>query len=127
MNDDPMTDLPIDLSSLDPTRDRARLDALARAISQDAMAARARRSSRPTDLLSELAGWMRPALAAAAIVLTAAVSTLAVTRRPATRSVASAADVLGIPRELMDLLHSTRTPSLMQIDEALASAGRVGQ
>ena len=127
MNDDSMDNHPIDFSSLDPTRDAARLGDLARTIARDAMAARVQRSVRSTDLLSELAGWMRPALAAAAIVLAVAISTLVVSRVPSTRSVASATDVLGIPRELMDLVHSPRTPSLTQIDEALASAGRAGQ
>lgn len=129
MNDDSMNNQPIDLSSLDPMRDAARFDAVANAIAHDAMAARAGRPAQAADLLSELAGWARPALAAAAIVLAVAVSTLAVTRvrSPAARSVASATDVLGIPRELMDLVHSQRTPSLMQIDQALASADRFGQ
>ena len=129
MNDDPMTDHPIDFTSLDPTRDSARLDAVARAIGRDAMIARANRFSRQGDLLSELGVWTRPALAAAAIVLAVAISTLAIGRAPVVsgRAVASATDILGIPRELMDLVHSTRTPSLAQIDEALASAGRVGQ
>jgi len=127
MNDDSMNDRPIDFSLLDPTRDTVRLDEIAQTIARDAMIARAQRSARPTDLLSVLAGWMRPALAAAAIVLAVAISTLVMSRMPSTRSVASATDVLGIPRELMDLVHSARTPSLTQIDEALASAGRAGQ
>jgi hypothetical protein len=127
MNDDPMNDQPIDFSSLDPTRDSARLEALAGAIARDAMAARAHRSTRSSDFLSELTAWTRPALAAAAIVLAVAISMLVITRAPATRAVANATDVLGIPPELMDLVHSPRTPSLTQIDEALASAGRAGQ
>jgi len=127
MNDDSINDRPIDFSSLDPTRDSTHLNEIAQTIARDAMAARARRSPRPTDMLSELAGWMRPVLAAAAIVLAVAISTLVMSRRPSTRSVASATDILGIPPELMDLVHSTRTPSLAQIDEALATVGRAGQ
>ena len=129
MNDDSVDGAPLDFSSLDPTVDAAHVDAMVRAIARDAMVARAHRSIRPTDMLSELAGWMRPALAAAAIVLAVSISTLAVRRAPpaAGRSVASATDILGIPRELMDLIHSPRTPSLMQIDEALSSTGRAGQ
>jgi hypothetical protein len=127
MDDDSMNNRPIDFSSLDPTRDSARLNEIARTIARDAMTARAQRSTRRTDLLSELAGWMRPALAAAAIVLAVAISALVLSRVPSPRSIASATDVLGIPRELMDLVHSPRTPSLTQIDEALASTGRAGQ
>lgn len=128
MNDDSMNDdRPIDFSSLDPVREFARFDTVAREIARDAMAARARRSSRPLDVLSELAAWTRPALAAAAVVLGVAVSTLVLYRGAPARSVANATDVLGIPRELMDLVHSPRTPSLTQIDQALASGARGGQ
>jgi hypothetical protein len=41
--------------------------------------------------------------------------------------VASATDVLGIPRSVMDLLQSPRTPSLAQIDQALAQADGAGR
>jgi hypothetical protein len=129
MNDDSMHGDPIDLSPLDPTRDAARFRAITDAITRDAMSARARLRASPPDLFAELTGWARPALLAAAIVLAVAIPTLA-RSHPAgwsRTSVASATDVMGIPRELIDLLRSPRTPSLMQIDEALASAGRFGR
>jgi hypothetical protein len=124
MNDDSAHDDPIDLSPLDPTRDAARFAALASSIARDAMLARTRKAAaQPRDLLAELTAWWRPALAAAAIVLGVALPMLG--RAPAAPSklpaIASATDVLGIPRELMDLLASPRTPSLFQIDNALAS------
>jgi hypothetical protein len=123
MNDDSVHDDPIDLSPLDPTRDAARFTALASSIARDAMLARMRKAAQPPDLLAELTAWWRPALAAAAIVLGVALPMLgralvAPTKPPA---IASATDVLGIPRELMDLLASPRMPSLFQIDNALAS------
>ena len=126
MNDDSLHDNPIDWSPLDPARDAARFTAITGAIARDAMSARARRRRAAPDLVAELAGWARPALIAAAIVLAVAIPTLARIGRtgsPAS-SVASATDVMGIPHELMDLLRSPRTPSLMQIDAALASGGR---
>ena len=62
-----MNDESVDLSALDPTRDRTRFDAIASAIAHEAMAARARYE--PRDLLGGIAGWMRPALLAAGIVV----------------------------------------------------------
>lgn len=126
MNDDSLHDDPIDLSPLDATRDAPRFAALTSSIARDAMLARARRAAAPPDLLAELTTWWRPALAAAAIVLGIALPMLeragvAPAKAPA---IASATDVMGIPRELMDLLQSPRTPSLTQIDNALASVGR---
>jgi hypothetical protein len=126
MNDGSLHDDPIDFSPLDPARDAARFRAVTGAIAQDAMSARARRRAAPADLVVALSGWARPALLAAAIVLAVAIPTLVRVGRPASASpsAASATDVMGIPRQLMDLLRSPRTPSLMQIDAALASGGR---
>ena len=126
MNDDSLHGDPIDFSLLDPVRDAARFRAITGAIAHDAMKARARRRAAAPDIVAELTAWARPALVAAAIVLAVAIPTLARIGRPAAASpsVASATDVMGIPRQLMDLLRSPRTPSLMQIDAALASGGR---
>jgi hypothetical protein len=135
MNDDSIDNAnlgdPIDLSPLDPTRS-ARFDAIASAITRDATAARARRRSVPPDLVAELAGWTRPALVAAAVVLAIAIPTLARShRRPQGwvaqfSSVASATDVMGIPQPLVELIRSAEIPSLAQIHDALTPAG-VGQ
>jgi hypothetical protein len=124
MNDDARHDDPIDFSALDPARDAARFRAITGAIAQDVMSARARRRATAPDLVAELAGWTRPALLAAAIVLAVAIPTVARIGRPSASGSASATDVMGIPHELMDLLRSPRTPSLTQIDAALASGGR---
>lgn len=122
---------PIDLSPLDPTR-TARFDEIASAITRDATAARARRRSTPPDLVAELAGWTRPALVAAAVVLAVAIPMLARShQRPQGwvaqfSAVASATDVMGIPQPLIELIRSPETPSLAQIHDALAPGG-VGQ
>jgi hypothetical protein len=127
-NDNEKQGDPIDLSPLDPTRS-ARFDAIASGITRDAMAARANRGTAPPDLLAELARWARPALAAAAVVLAVAISTLArLHRRPQgwvakLSPAASAMDVMGIPKPLVELMRSPETPSLTQINEALAPAG----
>jgi len=128
MNDDSKQGDPIDLSPLDPTRS-SRFDAIASGITRDAMAARARRGAAPPDLLAALAAWTRPALVAAAVVLAVAIPVLARSRqRPRgwvaqMSGVASAMDVMGIPQPLVELMHSAETPSLTQINEALAPAG----
>jgi hypothetical protein len=114
-------DGPIDLSALDPTRNTARFNAVAARISREAMNARARRLASPPSVLVDLVAWARPALVAAAIVLAVAIPTLARGRATEHRTPATAADVMGIPPELMNLVQSPRTPSLFQIDAALAS------
>jgi hypothetical protein len=128
MNDS-MDDRPIDFSPLDPTTVAVRFDAVTSGIVRDAMESRARRALAPRDVFAQIASWTRPALIAAAVVLTVSIPPLVRARReaPTRASVASATDVLGIPRSLMDLLQSSRTPSLLQIDQALASADGTGR
>lgn len=122
MNDDSMNDDSLDLSSLDATRDNARFDAITASIARDAMIARRARRAAPPDLLAGLVAWSRPALAAAAIVLGVALPTLAYSRHAAATRAASADEVIGIPRELTELLRSSQTPSLVQIHDALTAA-----
>ena len=128
MNDS-MNDQPIDFTPLDPTRETARFDAVAGAISRDAMQARAYRAATRYDVFAQLTRWSRPALIAAAVVVAAAAASLMRSRNaaPARISVASGTDVLGIPQPLMELLRSSRTPSLTQIDQALASVDGAGR
>jgi len=66
MADDEMPSLPpaVDLSALDPRHDAARMDAAVRSITREALA---RRAARPA-VLGELAGMLRPVLAAAAVI-----------------------------------------------------------
>ena len=116
-----MNDERIDLSSLDPTRE-PRFSAVAGSIARDAMAARAARAGVGSDVLGSIAAWMRPALLAAGIILAIAIPALARLRAPiAPVERASAMDVLGIPRELTELLHSTEAPTLAELHDALAT------
>ena len=124
MTENPMRDDAIDLSPLDPARDAARFDALTKSGARDAMAARARRQM-PNErtgagLVHALVAWSMPALIAAAVILAIALPTVRVAWRSETvvRNV-SAADAMGIPRGLSELLHSDTTPSLNELHEAL--------
>ena len=120
MNDDLGQEPPVDLRPLDPMRDSARLDALVGAISAHAMAAR-RTATERSGVLGELAGWSRPALAAAALVLAVALPTL--WRSRAHTPVASpATDTMGIPRELALILHSSRAPTVAELHDAVLGA-----
>lgn len=76
MADDEIPSLPpaVDLSALDPRRDAARMDAAVSSITREALARRAARR-RPA-VLGELAGMLRPVLAAAAVIALIAMPTL---------------------------------------------------
>ncbi len=122
MNDDTLSDDPLDLSALRPDTDSARFDAMVGRIARDAMAARGigtRRAPR-AGVARELAARSRTALLAAAIVLAAAIPTFAITysSRPVPPRL-PATDALGIPRQLALILHSTRDPSLAELHAAV--------
>jgi hypothetical protein len=126
MPDKPQNDDSIDLSALDPFASGTGLDERASAIARDAMDARQRalagRFAERTNIASTLIGWSIPTLFAAGLIFAVAFSTVARARRGASsaavRSV-SAAEVMGIPRPLTDLLHSSTTPSVADLGVAL--------
>jgi hypothetical protein len=107
-----------DLSPLDPLRDPAAFDDIVRAIVHDGFDARAHA------LFTVLDGWTRPALAAAAVVI--ALSLPAVWRAPTPRLVTTA-EILGIPRPLIELASTTRQPSLVELARALGPGGPDGR
>jgi hypothetical protein len=119
-----MNDESVDLSALDPTRDSARFNATVRAIASAAMDARSGRAIKRPDVFTHLASWSLPALLAAGLVLSVAIPALmsARTRSSTNAQRASATEVLGIPRELTELLSSRRPVSLADLHAALASA-----
>jgi len=117
-----MDDRPIDLTALDPTRDPS-FDTRSRRIAADAMAAR-RAAPRPLrlDVFGELAGWSRPLLAAAAVILAVTVPTLSYmsgAKAPRARG-ATTSELLGIPAKLVDLASSGQAPTVTQLADALA-------
>ena len=117
-----MTDESIDFSPLDPTRDSARFDAAVSVIAHDAMLARARRVAERSGVFGDIASWFRPALIAAGVVLAVALPALARHRGLEATQPASATEVLGIPTQFAELLHSPRTPSLVELHAALLTA-----
>jgi len=114
----------VDLSPLDPTLDRAGVDARIATITRDAMAARARLVVERPDIFVALTTWARPALLAAGLILAVAVPALTRLRAGEHNAVTlvSAADALGIPAQVSDLLRTTRTPSLAELHAALGTA-----
>lgn len=114
-----MTDSPLDLSPLDPTRDRAAFDARVLAIARDA--AKIARAPESTPL-STLASWTRPALAAAAVLIALALPPLVRGRSQPARPVTTA-DVLGVPRSLVELAASSTAPGVVDLAEALNTDG----
>lgn len=118
---------PIDLSALDPVRDRASLDIRIAQIASHAMDARQRSDAAELEgIVMALMAWARPTVLAAGILLAIALTAVVRTSAsPSTTSNISAADAMGLPRPLIDILHSTAPPSLAQIDLALAAAAAV--
>ncbi|HEY2376076.1 MAG TPA: hypothetical protein VGH98_08890 [Gemmatimonadaceae bacterium] len=130
MLNDSRPDDRIDLSVLDPLRDdgRGSLDARAAIIARDAMDARQRllaaRSVERTSVVSALMTYALPTMLAAGLILAVALSAVVRTPAAAVRQV-SAAEAMGIPRRLTDILQSTGTPSLVELGAALSvSASR---
>ena len=116
----------LDLSALDPFATGTGIDERASAIARDAMDARQRafanRFSERTSIASTLVGWSIPTLLAAGLIFAVAFSTVARAGGGASSAAArsvSAADVMGIPRPLTDLLRSQTTPSVVDLGFAL--------
>ena len=77
-----------------------------------------------SDIVGALVSWARPTLLAAGILLAIALAAVArgTTATPTSTQTVSAADAMGLPRRLTDILHSTAQPSLTALDVALAAA-----
>jgi hypothetical protein len=118
---------PIDLSALDPMSDRTSFDRRVALVAREAMDARDRLRTlarhESSGIIAALTSWARPTLLAAGVIFAIALS--AVVRAAAVPSPnvsVSAADAMGLPRRLTDILHSTAQPSLTDLDVALAAA-----
>lgn len=95
---------PIDLSPLDPRRDRERWERMVATIVRRAAAP-------PRNAWAVLAAWQRPALAAAALV--AALSAGAMWWEASTRAIApteTLAEALDVPQPVADWIAEGRTP-----------------
>jgi len=111
-----MTDSPLDLSPLDPTRDRVAFDARVAAIARDAV--QVAHAGRDTTPLTMLAAWTRPALAAAAALVALALPPL-LRDRPLPARAISTAEILGVPRPLIELATSSTPPGVVDLVDAL--------
>jgi len=113
-----MTDDPIDLTPLDPTRNPGAFATMTHALAREAMRAR-RRST--VDAIGDLARWTRPGLAAALVIATAAAFVLGAVGAPR----ASAplpdrnTDIAGIPSAVVEWTHTNHRPSPVEVVRVL--------
>ena len=127
MNDqDPSSEAPIDLTPLDPLVDARRFDALASNIVRDGMHARRRTTIalRSPSVMADVARWSMPVLAAAALVVAAAIPTLAVSARSlssANTEPTAANDRLGFPAPILALTRSGSDPTPAEVIAAFDS------
>lgn len=104
---------PLDLSSLDPTTDRRRMDRLIGALMTAAMPQLSRRRT-PGTVLGQIVWWERPMLIAAALLGFAALSTLALVERNAIQAATESAwsTSVGVPAQLNRWIERGEAPSL---------------
>jgi hypothetical protein len=104
---------PVDLSSLDPTADRARFDRLIGSLLSAAAPELARRNQ-PRTVLGQIVWWERPMLIAATILGLAALSTLALVQRNSGSSAIESAwtTSVGVPAQLSGWVERGEAPSI---------------
>jgi hypothetical protein len=102
----------VDLSALDPTRDRIGYERLVHRILEAAAPELARRRAAANPLV-QLAAWARPALAAAAVIAVLAAGAIAMAERydGAQDPAGTIADALGVPAPASDWLAEGRAPT----------------
>lgn len=115
-----MTDEPVDLSALDPTREGERYERLVSGIVADALAARRVRPVWEEPLLV-LLRWSRPLLATAAGIALAASATI-LYRGAQPAPAGSLLESLGIPPVLVAWTESGRPPQLDALLAGVADA-----
>lgn len=110
----------IDLSPLDPGTDQLAYERLIRRIVDAAEPELARRA-RTSGPLALVAGWARPALAAASIVAALAAGALLATERvgPAADAAGSVVNALGMPDPAADWLEAGREPDAADVALAM--------
>jgi hypothetical protein len=123
--DDPQVP-PVDLTAIDPLLDRARFDGLVRTIVGDGMTARRAPTVhlRAQGAVAAVARWSMPILAAAAVVVAAAIPTLAwsgASLSPAGPSAQASTDRLGFPAPILALTRSGSDPTPADVVAAFDS------
>jgi hypothetical protein len=116
----------VDLTPIDPLLDRDRFDVLARTIVRDGMTARraAIERLRAPGAMAAVARWSMPILAAAAVVVAAAVPTLAWSGRSlssAGTSSQATMDRFGLPAPILALTRSGSDPTPADVVAAFDS------
>jgi hypothetical protein len=101
---------PLDLSSLDPTRDPSFDDRVSAIL-------RAAHVGSPPAVVDYLSRWTRPALAAAAVI--AALSIPPLVRGTPAAVGGTTAEILGVPPGLVAMARSQRAPGVADLAEAL--------
>lgn len=110
-----MDDGRIDLSSLDPTRDRARFESVIQSI-QAAAATELSARRRRTGALSQLVQLRRPMLAAATVAAIISAGVLLKVQTPeASATTDGVAEALGVPDVLALGVHQERVPTLSEL------------
>jgi len=104
-----MSEEPLDLSPLDPTRGAA-FDGRVAAIIREA------RIGAPA-VVDYLSRWTRPALAAAAVL--AVLSGIPLVHRDRTLAGGTTAEILGVPPGLVAIARSAQAPGVVDLAEAL--------
>lgn len=114
------SDQPIDLSSLDPTRDTARFERAVASINERARDGLAARRGQ-ADAIAMLARWKRPMLAAAALVALISGTILFSVRVPPPDFAAQTdgiAEAMGIPEALARWIDADRLPTTADLISA---------
>jgi hypothetical protein len=112
-----MTEEPLDLGPLDPTRGPD-FDRRVAAIVREA------RVGRPPAVADYLSRWTRPALAAAAVI--AAMSAIPLIRRAPSPTAVTTAEILGVPPGLAAIARSSQPPGVTDLAEALGVEAGAG-
>jgi hypothetical protein len=123
---------PVSLARLDPTRDNARFEAAVQSIVAGTMAERARlrRAGQSVvagqrSVFAPLAGWIRPALAAAAAIVAIAGTTLLLVPSPAVAAPRSLAELAGIPAPMVEWATTNHAPSATELIDTFEAAAVV--
>jgi hypothetical protein len=113
-----MSEEPLDLSPLDPTRGAA-FDGRVAAIIREA------RVGAPATVVDYLSRWTRPALAAAAMI--ALLSGIPLFRRNVAPVGGTTAEILGVPPGLVAIARSAQAPGVTDLAEALGVEANHGR
>lgn len=108
----------IDLSPLDPARDERGREGLVAGIMAEAAPELARRSARRRSVAAALAGWARPALAAALLLLAISAAVLGTAEpleAPDAPTVAGILEAPELPEPLTALLREEQPPSVAEL------------